>query len=298
MPAVTSAHNEGRWIGSSRVSDEVGRGHRPSPDQGHGSLCSQTMGRSSQIHAGEPRGRGATVTPLTSLKICTFPDPTLPVSSASPRLPSLHPKKKKKKLLRSSLNETNASVVIWAAEVQCQVTAKTTHRISWHRSRERQVKTERRTLPECQLGLYMRLHTPWNMCSMCPISCWAALFYCSVINPEICPNCHIFHCSDVHAAAVFKLRIMCFKVIDTSQIKPPPFFLGHWHMSNALNNTNNSSVHSVNFIITAAQGINKFSLCWDAMSILSLKQCPAARVERWHHERVNGACLWLWYFHQ
>lgn len=122
------------------------------------------------------------------------------------------------------------------------------------------------------------------MCSMCPISCWAALFYCSVINPEICPNCHIFHCSDAYATAVFKLRIMCFKVIDT---KTFPFILGHWHMSNALNNTNNSSVRSVNFIITAAQGINKFSLCWDAMSILSLKQCPAARVERWHAERVK-----------
>lgn len=115
-------------------------------------------------------------------------------------------------------------MVIWAAAVQCQVTAKTTHRISWHRSKERQVKTERRTLPECQLGLYMRLHTPWNMCSMCPISCWAALFYCSVINPEICPNCHIFHCSDVYATAVFKLCTMCFKVIDTSLIKPSLWF--------------------------------------------------------------------------
>lgn len=68
MPAVTSVHNEGRWIGSSWVSDEVGRGHRPSPDQGHGSLSSRTMGRSSQIHAGDPRGRGAAATTLTLLK--------------------------------------------------------------------------------------------------------------------------------------------------------------------------------------------------------------------------------------
>lgn len=120
--------------------------------------------------------------------------------------------------------KTDVNVVIWAAEVQCQVTAKTTHRISWHGSRERQVKTERRMLPECQLGLYMRLRTPWNMCSLCPISYWAALFYCSVINPEICPNCHIFHCWDTYAAAAFTPCIMRFKVIDTSQIKPSLLF--------------------------------------------------------------------------
>lgn len=205
MPAVTSVHNEGRWIGSSWVSDEVGSGHRPNLDQGQCSLCSRTMGRSSQIHAGQPRGCSTTVTPLTLLK-SALSDPTLPMLSMSLHLPSLHPKS----YCGASFKETNVNVVIWAAEVRCQVTAKTTHRISWHRSRERQVKTERRMLPECQLGLYMRLHTPWNMCSMCPISCWVALFYCSVINPEICHNCHISHCSDLYTTAVFKLFIMCF----------------------------------------------------------------------------------------
>lgn len=188
MPAVTSVHNEGRWIGCSSVSDEVDRRHRPSPDQGQGSLCSRTMGRSSQIHAGEPHGHSTTVTPLTLLKSALL-NPTFPISSMSLRLPFSPPKKS---YCGASFNETNVNAVIWAVEVQCQVTAKTTHRISWHRSRERQVKTERRMLPECQLGLYMRLHTPWNMCSVCPISCWAALFYCAVINPEICHNCHIF----------------------------------------------------------------------------------------------------------
>lgn len=172
----------------------------------------------------------------------------------SPRLPSLHPKK----LPRRSLDETYVNVVIWAAEVRCQVAAKTTHRISWHGSREQQVKTERRKLPECQLGLYMRLHTPWNMCSMCPISCWAALFYCSVINPEICPNCHIFHCSDAYSNAAFSLCIKCFWSDWHKSDKALPRTLGHWHMSNVLNNTNNSSAHSVNAIITAAQGINRF----------------------------------------
>lgn len=214
MPAVTSVHNEGRWIGSSWVSDEVGHGHRPSPDQGQGSLCSRTMGKvipNTCWRATWPQHHSDT---SHFTKICTFRSDLahvvhVPAFALSPP----------KKLLRSSFNETNVNVVIWAAEVQCQVTAKTTHRISWHRSRERQVKTERRTLPECQLGLYMRLHTPWNMCSMCPISCWTALFYCSVINPEICPNCHIFHCSDIYSTAVFKLCIMCFKVIDNSQIK-------------------------------------------------------------------------------
>lgn len=69
MPAVTSVHNERRWIGSSLTSDEVGRGHTTSPDPGGGagSASARTMGRSSQIHAGELKDHGATATPLTYL---------------------------------------------------------------------------------------------------------------------------------------------------------------------------------------------------------------------------------------
>lgn len=203
MPAVTSVHNEGRWIGGSWVSDEVGRGHGPGPDQGRGSRCSPTMGRSSHIHAGEatwPRHH-AEKTP-TALTICPFWIRPCPCRPCRRRLPLAPTRTKTKKTLDEN--------VCGFSNLSCRGRApshKTTHGISWHESTERQVKTERRTLPECQLGLYMRLRTPRNMCSTCPISCWAALFYCSVMNPEICLNSHICHCSDMYATAVFKRYI-------------------------------------------------------------------------------------------
>ena len=77
----------------------------------------QTRGRAASAHEqweGHPKymlashvARSTAATPLTLLK-SALSDPTLPVSSMSPCLPSLHPKK----LLRSPFNETNVNVVI------------------------------------------------------------------------------------------------------------------------------------------------------------------------------------------
>lgn len=189
MPAVTSVHNEGRWIGRCWVCDEVGpQAETPAQSWGQAQLFSLTKGRSSKIHTNELRVH-------STMPVSSLPLPNHSLLELTCSCHCICPLSAQKS---ATFSETNVNVVIWAVRSWSAKSLQRPHTAeAGTGAEERQVKTERGILPKCQLGFYMKLRAPWNMCSMCPISCWAALFllFCDK-SWDLSRLPHLFHCSD------------------------------------------------------------------------------------------------------
>lgn len=120
MPAVTSVHNERRWIGGSLTSDEVGRGHTPSPDPGGGPgqpLRGQWEGRPKYMPVS-----WKTTAPQRHLSLNYNLHSQIPACLWRPCL-RICPLLVRKNSTAAPFNETDVNVVIWGTAARCQVTA-------------------------------------------------------------------------------------------------------------------------------------------------------------------------------
>lgn len=202
--------------------DEVGRRRRPSPDQGHSSRAHEQWEGHPKYTLLSPRGRGAAAIPLTLLN-SALSDLTLPVSSMLPRLPS--PRPKSCGVPPVPRNDCECGNLSRGGTVPSHSKDHTQDKLA----REQRTASENRKEDAARMSagsLHEIAHTMEHVFSVSRFLLSSSVLLFSDKSRDLSQLPH-FSLFRLVFAAAFKLRIMCFKVIDTSQIKPSLLFRGH-----------------------------------------------------------------------